>query len=446
MAGAVLFCWIKRVVETDIIFWYNIMRYAFDKKAYRDRRVTCFMAQSRDELNIDQLNAKEEKREKLVSWYLSLPEIPAKEKAIITKSLRYNVWKSLLRVIIVLFLLPCVWAFIISQYDPFESITGYKLSKAKAVTAVVQEDGMTVLLKNPNKGEHVIYPLAELNIDPTGYKYRDRLTTYWMKEAGSANSYRLVATLPESEVSHIERSWDAFLFISLFAIYAITLIIFFVKRRIYVGWYDKFYDRVEKFCSENYIYQLYPECDTADAFMSYGNDYPEQLVRAFENTQLTAGERKGKRHRIFITVGISAACMAIVVAFIILGTTVKSAIKNRQDEERTAQVLAQIQAAINGSEKPLGAESDYYNYADMLDRAMASFPNEDVYYKLITTDDYVAIVITTDKKTNVYFDRYVPVHGNVGDEGTIYKLDVSMVSNTVQPDDVLNNYTGVLER
>ena len=32
MAGAVLFCWIKRVVETDIIFWYNTMRYAFDKK------------------------------------------------------------------------------------------------------------------------------------------------------------------------------------------------------------------------------------------------------------------------------------------------------------------------------------------------------------------------------------------------------------------------------
>lgn len=405
-----------------------------------------FTTQSRDELNIDQLNAKEEKREKLVSWYLSLPEIPAKEKAIITKSLRYNVWKSLLRVIIVLFLVPCMWAFIISQYDPFESITGYKLSTAKAVTAVVQEDGMTVSVKNPNKGEHVIYALTDLNIDPTGYKYRDRLTTYWMKEAGSANSYRLVATLPESEVSHIERSWDAFLFISLFAIYAITLIIFFVKRRIYVGWYDKFYDRVEKFCSTNYIYQLYPECDTVDAFISYGNDYPEQLVRAFENTPLTAGERKGKRHRLFITVGISAACMAIVVAFIILGTTVKSAIKNRQDEERTAQVLAQIQVAINGSEKPLGAESDYYNYADMLDRARASFPNEDVYYKLITTDDYIAIVITTDKKTNVYFDRYVPVHGNVGDEGTIYKLDVSMVSNTVQPDDVLNNYTGVLER
>lgn len=58
--------------------------YAFDKKAYRDRRVTCFMTQSRDEHNIDQLNAKEEKREKLASWYLSLPGIPAKEKAIIS--------------------------------------------------------------------------------------------------------------------------------------------------------------------------------------------------------------------------------------------------------------------------------------------------------------------------------------------------------------------------
>lgn len=404
------------------------------------------MTQSRDELNIDQLNAKEGKREKLVSWYLSLPGIPAKEKALIMKSLRYNVWKSLLRVIIVLFLVPCMWAFIISQYDPFESITGYELSTAKAVTAVVQEDGMSVSLKNPNKGEHVIYTLTELNIDPTGYKYMDRFTTYWMKEAGSANSYRLVATLSESEASHIERSWDAFLFLSLLAIYAITLIVFFVKRRIYVGWYDKFYDRMEKFCSENYIYQLYPECDTVDAFMSYGNDYPEQLVRTFTDTQLTTGERREKRHRLFITIGISAASMAIVIAFIILGTTVKSSIESRQNEERTAQVLAQMQSAIDGNEKPLGAESDYYNYADMLDRVRASFPDEDVYYKLMTTEDYVALVITTEKKTNVYFDRYVPVHGNVGDEGVIYKLDVSMVSNTVQPDDVLNNYTGVLKR
>lgn len=114
----------------------------------------------------------------------------------------------------------------------------------------------------------------------------------------------------------------------------------------------------------------------------------------------TAGERREKRHRLFFTVGISTACRAIVIAFIILGTTVKSSIGNSQDEERTAQVLAQMQSAIDGNEESLGAESDYYNYADMLDRARASFPDEDVYYKLMTTEDYVVLVITTEKKAN----------------------------------------------
>ena len=50
----------------------------------------------------------------------------------------------------------------------------------------------------------------------------------------------------------------------------------------------------------------------------------------------------------------------------------------------------------------------------------------------------------TEKKTNVYIDRYTPVEGAVGDLNTIYKLEISMVSNVIQPDDVLNNYTGIL--
>ena len=40
--------------------------------------------------------------------------------------------------------------------------------------------------------------------------------------------------------------------------------------------------------------------------------------------------------------------------------------------------------------------------------------------------------------------RYTPVEGAVGDLNTIYKLEISMVSNVIQPDDVLNNYTGIL--
>ena len=47
-------------------------------------------------------------------------------------------------------------------------------------------------------------------------------------------------------------------------------------------------------------------------------------------------------------------------------------------------------------------------------------------------------------KTNVYIDRYTPVEGAVGDLNTIYKLEISMVSNVIQPYDVLNNYTGIL--
>lgn len=79
-----------------------------------------------------------------------------------------------------------------------------------------------------------------------------------------------------------------------------------------------------------------------------------------------------------------------------------------------------------------------------MSRARESFQDEDVYYKLVTTDDYVALAITTKKKTNVYIDRYTPVEGAVGDLNTIYKLEISMVSNVIQPDDVLNNYTGIL--
>ena len=81
----------------------------------------------------------------------------------------------------------------------------------------------------------------------------------------------------------------------------------------------------------------------------------------------------------------------------------------------------------------------------MVERAKESFPGEDIYYKLQTTKDYVTLVITTEKKTNVYFDRYVPVDGNVGDEGVSYKLEISMVSDAIQPDDVLHNYTGILK-
>ena len=38
----------------------------------------------------------------------------------------------------------------------------------------------------------------------------------------------------------------------------------------------------------------------------------------------------------------------------------------------------------------------------------------------------------------------MPVQGSIGDEDTEYKLEIAMVSDAMQPDDILHNYTGIL--
>lgn len=62
------------------------------------------------------------------------------------------------------------------------------------------------------------------------------------------------------------------------------------------------------------------------------------------------------------------------------------------------KVLEELQTAIDGGEEPLGEESERYNFANIVSRARESFPDEDVYYKLVTTDDYVALIITTKRR------------------------------------------------
>ena len=79
----------------------------------------------------------------------------------------------------------------------------------------------------------------------------------------------------------------------------------------------------------------------------------------------------------------------------------------------------------------------------MVNRAKKAFTDEEVYYKLLATDEYVAWIITTEEKTNVYFDRYTPIDGNVGDKDAVYKLEISMVSDIIQPDDILHDHTGI---
>lgn len=67
------------------------------------------------------------------------------------------------------------------------------------------------------------------------------------------------------------------------------------------------------------------------------------------------------------------------------------------NEARTAAVLEKLQNAIDEKTTGLGEKSEYYNYADMIDRARDTFPEEDVYYKLQTTEDYVTIIVTTKR-------------------------------------------------
>ena len=397
-------------------------------------------------MNLRKAMDEETKREQFASWYSTLPGIPAHEKEIIERSLKYNVWKELIKLIVIYMILSMVWFFGVGQYDPFESVTGYKLIGKKGVTAVVQEDGESLRLKDPNKGEHVNYTLAELGLDPVQYSYGSRFQTYWEKEENG--KYQLLAVLPEKQVSKIEGLYYGVMGVGYFAILIGGICAFFIRRKRYTGWFLSFYYRLEKFYSEYGVWQKYSVergYDTVEAIIAYGNENPIYFVNEFSNIHLTKEEVKKKKSKLAMVWLTSIAVMAGIILVISLYVNITSAIECRQNEARTAAVLEKLQNAIDEKTTGLGDESEYYNYADMIDRARDTFPEEDVYYKLQTTKDYVTIIVTTKKKQNVCFDRYVPVQGSIGDEDTEYKLEIAMVSDAMQPDDILHNYTGILQ-
>lgn len=66
-------------------------------------------------------------------------------------------------------------------------------------------------------------------------------------------------------------------------------------------------------------------------------------------------------------------------------------------------VLEELQSAIDGEAEPLGDQSEYYNFADMVNRAKESFPGETVYYKLVTTDEYVSLNYHNREKEKCIF-------------------------------------------
>ena len=59
----------------------------------------------RDATNIERANENETRREMIASWYITMPGIPSSEKEQLEKSLRYNLWASLIRFIVLNFVL-----------------------------------------------------------------------------------------------------------------------------------------------------------------------------------------------------------------------------------------------------------------------------------------------------------------------------------------------------
>ena len=131
----------------------------------------------RDAANIKRANENETRREMIASQYITMPGIPSSEKEQLEKSLRYNLWASLIRFIVLNFVLTCVWFFGFGLgFDAIKAATGQQLKGTMTVTGVVQEDGLTLSVKDPNKGKHVVYSLTDLGVDPTGWSYGGRLT------------------------------------------------------------------------------------------------------------------------------------------------------------------------------------------------------------------------------------------------------------------------------
>ena len=398
-------------------------------------------------LNIQKATENEARRDRVAAWYVTLPGIPEEERLTMEKSLRYNLWKELGRFIIIYMALSLLWAFGYMKYDPFQTITGHALMGKKTVSAVVQEDGTSILLKDPNRGEHVNYDLASLGIDPTGHSYGDRFVTYWGKGNGNDTDYVLLAILDQGQASKIEGLYYGVFMIVYLAILLVGLTIFIVRRKAYTGWFSSFYDRLAKYVSDYGVYNVRTAdngCDLIDAVIAHADTDVYTFVREFSRIRITPEEIKAKKKRIFGSVCVAVCIMAVIILAISLITTVHFAVDDRATQKRTALVYQELQKAIDGEITSLGETSDNYNLSDMVDRMRDSFPGETVYYKLLTTKDYVTLVTTTAAKKNVYLDRYVPVHGNIGEDSAVYTLEIAMVSDAIQPDDILHDYTGIL--
>lgn len=389
----------------------------------------------------------ERERDRTAAFYSSFSEVPERERQIMKKSLKYNIWKSLLIFGVACFVLELAltWCFI--RIDPYEQVTGYRLMGVHQVTGIVQEDGESFLVKDPNAGQTVLFSLEEYGLDPSQYRYGDEVACFFKKETEAADSgYILLAVIPEKQAGHLENSYWMTFGVLFAAIIVIGLVILYIRRHKYISWYPDFYQRMEKFCSVYGVYHMYPNLDTTEAFIAYGTGHKDSFVSLFSKIELTREEIRSRKKKMVLLFVTAAVSVVVLITVVMLITGIQSLAGQRANEERTASVRMELASSVSGETEALGDASEYYNFTDMIDRMKASFPDEDIYYCMVVSEKYISFSYTTEKKTNVYLDRYVPVEGKIGEQGLEYKIDISMVSNAIQPDDILNTYTGIIEQ
>ena len=196
----------------------------------------------------------------------------------------------------------------------------------------MQEDGESLRLKNPNKGEHVSYTLAELGMDPIKYSYGSRFQTYWEKKKNG--EYQLLAVLPEKQVSKIEGLYYGVMGVGYFAILIGGLCAFFIRRKRYTGWFLSFYYRLEKFYSEYGVWQKYSVergYDMVDAIIAYGNEKSDIFCkRIFEYPSHKRGSKEKKKSKLAMVWLTSIAVMAGIILVISLYVNITSAIECRK--------------------------------------------------------------------------------------------------------------------
>lgn len=396
------------------------------------------------------LNTGQPRSKEMARWYLSTGLARDDEKDDIDKVINYKKEVHIFILILSEILYFALLLFLLLGVDAFKGETGYKLNTTKYYRGIVQEDGKTVLVKNPNISETELYSLEDIGLEGD-FTYLDEIRFYYVRNEDK--TYSWVAYLPEERAEYLENIHTNPVIIGYLIIATATLIAFFVIKSKRNKWFFYFDARINRFINQYKLWEIVPKGVVGTSYDAlivwYSKTYPDEFNRDFpcyvmtesDKIKLNESDRKFKLK--------FAGVIAIIVAIVCLIAWVPSMIKDTGTESKnnavTAKVEAQMETALDGDIKIFKEYPDYYDIEDMISISAASFPDETVYYFLSATEDYISIAITTQEKKNVYVMRFIPENGDVGDEDTEYSLYVNMISDAIAPDDILNNYTGIID-